>query len=88
MSSAPAYRALSQQSLASTGCHVLAAFNPPEITLASPALLAMTDLVRLPAATIAPDATLDDVHQSMVVRGVRKYASPRRFARGWWISTG
>ncbi len=57
--------------MAATGCHVLEAFNPPEVTLASPALHVMTDLVRVPAATIPPDATLLDVHQSMLVRGVR-----------------
>ena len=71
MPAGSALRPLTQQSLAATGCHLLDAFNPPEVTLVSPALQVMTDLVRLPAATIAAEASLDEAHQSMVVRGVR-----------------
>ncbi len=71
MSSVSPFRPLAQHALAHLDCHVLGTLNPPEVHLTSPALLVMTDLARMPAATIAPDAAVEDALQSMVIRGVR-----------------
>ena len=65
------YRPLPQISISASGCHVMDAFNPPPVNAESPAILAMTDLAKVTAATIAPDATLGDANQSMILRGVR-----------------
>lgn len=65
------YRPLQQTRIAADGCYVLEAFNPPQVTADSAAILAMTDLARMPSATITPDASLADANQSMVLRGVR-----------------
>ena len=65
------YRALKKVPISPTGCHLLEAFNPPAGGAHSPALLVMTDLSRVPPATIISDATLDEANHSMLVRGVR-----------------
>ncbi len=57
--------------ISALGCHLLDAFNPPAVTADSPALSVMTDLSKVPAATIGADAMLDDANRSMLVRGVR-----------------
>lgn len=41
------------------------------VTLASPALDVMTDLTRVKAATIAPEASLRQAEQTMIYQGVR-----------------
>lgn len=43
----------------------------PDVTLDSAALLVMTDLKRVAAATISPQATMDAAHDFMIQRGVR-----------------
>jgi CBS-domain-containing membrane protein len=65
------YRPLSQTQIPSTGCYVLQAFNPPAVDSDSAAILAMTDLSRVPAATIDRSATVEEANQSMILRGVR-----------------
>ncbi len=41
------------------------------VTLESPAVEAMTDLIRVAAETIAPDASIEDANNWMIKRGVR-----------------
>ena len=53
------------------GCSVLDAHNPPPVRADSPALEVMTDLARIPVATIAPDDLVSDANQAMLLRGVR-----------------
>jgi CBS-domain-containing membrane protein len=65
------YRALQKTPISPMGCHLLEAFNPPAVGADSPAILVMTDLSRVPSATIISDATLDEANHSMLVRGVR-----------------
>lgn len=65
------YRALSKTRISDSGCYLLDAFNPPAVTKDSPALEVMTDLSRVPSATIEPDNTLEEANHSMLVRGVR-----------------
>lgn len=65
------YRPLPQLNISPTGCYVLEAFNPPPVNVDSPATQVMTDLSKVPAATITPDARLDEANQSMILRGVR-----------------
>lgn len=62
---------LQQARIAAQGCFLLDAFNPPHVSIDSPALDVMTDLARLPAATITSEATLDEANRSMIIRGVR-----------------
>jgi CBS-domain-containing membrane protein len=71
MSEARQYRALPQSNVSADGCYVLEAFNPPPVTAESPAIRVMTDLSRVPSATIGADASLDEANQSMLLRGVR-----------------
>ncbi|MFY9328711.1 MAG: CBS domain-containing protein [Georgfuchsia sp.] len=65
------YRPLQQTSVSPAGCYVLEAFNPPPVNVDSAAVQVMTDLSRVPSATIAGDATLDLANQSMILRSVR-----------------
>lgn len=65
------YGRLSQALVSPAGCYLLEAFNPPHVTLDSPAINAMTNLAQMPAATIGADASLDTANQSMIARGVR-----------------
>ena len=71
MTSIAAFRPLAQTKLDPAGCYVLEDFNPHTVTVNSLAILAMTDLSRVPSATIDPDASLEDANQSMILRGVR-----------------
>ena len=71
MSHAIDYKPLPQIPVAAAGCYVLEAFNPPPVRADSAAVLVMTDLARVPSATIGPDASLEDANQSMILRGVR-----------------
>ncbi|OIQ88286.1 CBS domain protein [mine drainage metagenome] len=65
------HRPLPKTPVSPSGCHLLEAFNPPGVSIDSPALLVMTDLSQVPVATIHAEATLDDANRSMLVRGVR-----------------
>lgn len=71
MNAPTTYRPLPQTFVSSIGCYVLEAFNPPPVNVDSAALQVMTDLSRVPSATIAGDATLDLANQSMILRSVR-----------------
>lgn len=71
MSQNDQFRPLQKIAVSATGCHLLEAFNPPAVTADSAAVLVMTDLSRVPLATILADATLDEANHSMLVRGVR-----------------
>ncbi len=65
------YRRLAGTVVSATGCFVLDAFNPPSVTADSPAALAMTDLARVPPATITSEPSIETANQSMLLRGVR-----------------
>lgn len=65
------YKPLAHGSIAATGCYVAEILNPGTVKAHSPALDVMTDLSRIPAATIAADAQLHEANQSMILRGVR-----------------
>jgi len=62
---------LKQTLISPAGCYLLEAFNPPAVTVDSPAIQVMTDLSRVPSATITSDASLNEANHSMIVRGVR-----------------
>ena len=66
----PDYMPLAYTAMAS-GCCVLDAHNPPPVRADSPALEVMTDLAKIPVATIAPDDLVSDANQAMLLRGVR-----------------
>ena len=66
------YRPLPKTAISPLGCcHLLEAFNPPAVSADSAAILVMTDLSRVPSASIADEATLEEANQSMLARGVR-----------------
>ena len=65
------YAPLDNIQLGALACKVPEALNPPAVQLDSPAVLVMTDLARVPAATIAAQASLPETNQSMLHRGVR-----------------
>jgi len=71
MGANPHYEPLQQALISPLGCHLLEVFNPPAVNPDSPATLVMTDLSRVPSATITADATLDEANHSMLMRGVR-----------------
>jgi CBS domain-containing protein len=67
----PSYKPLAQAAISLTGCYVLDAHNPLPVRADSPALEVMTDLSKIPAATVSPDEMLPEANQSMLLRGVR-----------------
>lgn len=67
----PSYKPLAQATIAGSGCFVLDAHNPVPVRADSPAVEVMTDLAKIPAATISPDDSLPEANQSMLLRGVR-----------------
>lgn len=71
MSHTTTYRPLPQTNVSSAGCYVLEAFNPPPVSADSAAILVMTDLARVPSATIPSEVTLEEANHSMILRGVR-----------------
>ena len=54
------HKPLPKTTISAAGCHLLEAFNPPAVTIDSPAIQVMTDLSQVPVATIIATATLDD----------------------------
>ena len=52
-------------------CFVPRKLNLSSVTADSPALHVMTDLTKIPAATITASATLSEANQAMIHRGVR-----------------
>jgi CBS-domain-containing membrane protein len=71
MSETTTFRPLAQAQISSNGCYLMGAFNPPHVTVGSPATDTMTDLSKVPSATIFAEATLEGANRSMLVRGVR-----------------
>lgn len=71
MSQTSTFRPLTQAQISPGGCFLMGAFNPSTVTVASPATEAMTDLSKVPSATIFAEATLDGANRSMLARGVR-----------------
>ena len=67
----PSYKPLAQAAIAAGGCHLLDAHNPVPVRADSSALEVMTDLAKIPAATISPNDSLPEANQSMLLRGVR-----------------
>jgi CBS-domain-containing membrane protein len=66
------YSALPQIKLAQDVGYVLPdAYDPQRVRADTPAIEVMTDLRRVPAATIGPDTALADANQAMILRGVR-----------------
>jgi CBS domain-containing protein len=65
------YKPLPQVSVCAGGCYVGGALNPRFVRIDSPALEVMTDLERIPPATVDPQANLHDANQAMILRGVR-----------------
>jgi signal-transduction protein with cAMP-binding, CBS, and nucleotidyltransferase domain len=65
------YEALKQTTIAPSGCFLMESFNPSAVTADSPAVSAMTDLSRMPPATISSEVSLQEANQSMIMRGVR-----------------
>lgn len=71
MSPTTTFRPLAQTQISAHGCFLKGAFNPAEVSVSSPATEAMTDLSKVPSATIFAEATLDGANRSMLARGVR-----------------
>jgi len=71
MSDFPAFKPLPKMVVSASGCYLVDAFNPPPVTVQSPAIEVMTDLSKVPSATISAEDTLNDANHSMLVRGVR-----------------
>jgi CBS-domain-containing membrane protein len=65
------YKPLSQVTVCAGGCYVGGAVNPTFVKITSPAIEVMTDLHRMPPATIEPQANLQQANQAMILRGVR-----------------
>lgn len=65
------YKPLPQVPVCDGGCYVGGALNPPLVAADSPAIDVMTDLARIPPATVEPQDTLHHANQAMVLRGVR-----------------
>ncbi len=65
------YKPLPQVTVCAGGCYVGGAVNPNFVKVDSPAIEVMTDLQRMPPATIEPQANLHQANQAMILRGVR-----------------
>lgn len=65
------YPALPTGRVASEGCFLSSSHTPMPVRIDSPALQVMTDLTRLPAASICRSAFVHEAHQAMIHRGVR-----------------
>lgn len=65
------YAPLAQVTLGNARCEVIDAGRRSKVKADSAALEVMTDLRLVAAATIAPDTSLADANQAMILRGVR-----------------
>lgn len=65
------FRALPQVAVCTGGCFIGGALNPVTVNANSPAIEVMTDLNRIPPATVDPQASLQQANQAMILRGVR-----------------
>ncbi len=65
------FKALPQVPVCDGGCFIGGALNPPTVSVNSPAIDVMTDLARIPPATVDPHASLQQANHAMILRGVR-----------------
>lgn len=65
------FEPLPQARLAGLHCEVAKTDSSRRVSQQSPAIEVMTDLTRIPAATIAADTSLADANRAMILRGVR-----------------
>ena len=65
------YQPIKQFRVSGGSCDITDAWSMARVTLASPAIEVMTDLRRIPAATIDQDVSLAETNHSMILRGVR-----------------
>jgi CBS domain containing-hemolysin-like protein len=79
-----AFAPLPQARLAGLHCEVAETDKSRRVSLDSPAVEVMTDLTRVPAATIAADTPLPEANRAMLLRGVRMLLvmDPRRLVVG------
>ena len=65
------YQPIKQFRVKRGACSVADAWSVTKVTASSPAVEVMTDLRRIPAATIHYDVSLAEANHSMILRGVR-----------------
>lgn len=65
------YQPISQFRVKSGTCGIADAWSLAKVTASSPAIEVMTDLRRIPAATVAYDLSLAETNHAMILRGVR-----------------
>ena len=65
------YQPIKQFRVRSGACEITDPWSLAKVTASSPAIEVMTDLRRIPAATIANDLSLAEANHSMILRGVR-----------------
>ena len=65
------YPALATRQISKAGCFVSRSPSPASVRVDSPALKVMTDLSRIPPATIVANASIHDANHTMMCRGVR-----------------
>jgi CBS domain-containing protein len=65
------YQPIKQFRVRSGACEITDPWSMAKVTASSPAIEVMTDLRRIPAATIAHDLSLAEANHSMILRGVR-----------------
>ena len=65
------YQPIKQFRVKRGACSVADAWSVTKVTASSPAVEVMTDLRRIPAATIHHDVSLAEANHSMILRGVR-----------------
>ncbi|MDD2669248.1 MULTISPECIES: CBS domain-containing protein [Zoogloea] len=65
------YQPITQFRVKSGSCEITDAWSLAKVTASSPAIEVMTDLRRIPAATIAHNVSLSETNHSMILRGVR-----------------
>lgn len=65
------YQPISQFKVSRGTCAVAEAWGLTRVTASSPAVEVMTDLRRIPAATIGQDVSLAEANHAMILRGVR-----------------
>lgn len=65
------YPPIKQFRVRNGACEIADPWSMAKVTASSPAIEVMTDLRRIPAATIAHDLSLAEANYSMILRGVR-----------------
>ncbi|MDD2991583.1 MAG: CBS domain-containing protein [Zoogloea sp.] len=65
------YPPIKQFRVRNGACEIADPWSMAKVTASSPAIEVMTDLRRIPAATIAHDLSLAEANHSMILRGVR-----------------